>query len=94
MLPVVDAIPTENAGNMTQENDADHSADKAGWRPSEWNEAVGISRTSVWRLMKEGKIDSVAIGRTRVIITPPSTFLERVFKAGGVHKLSVNVSRD
>lgn len=56
---------------MTQED----KPTKCGWRPSEWAADVGISRTSVWRLMKDEKIASVAIGRTRIIITSPAEYL-------------------
>lgn len=48
---------------------------KVGWRPAEWAADVGISRTSVWRLMKDERIASVAIGRTRIIVTSPAEYL-------------------
>ena len=48
---------------------------KAGWRPGEWANAVGVSRSLTYELLAEGKIDSVKLGAARLITTAPETFL-------------------
>jgi len=47
-----------------------------GWRPKEWARAVGLSRVTVFDLLRQKRIDSVAMGpRCRIILTPPQEFL-------------------
>lgn len=49
--------------------------ERAGWRPEEWARAVGVSRSMAYQLAQRGEVQSVHIGRVRVITTPPSAFL-------------------
>ena len=56
-------------------NSNEEGTTKRGWRAQEWASDVGISRTSVWRLMKDGKIESVMLGKSRIITTTPSEFI-------------------
>ena len=52
---------------------------KIGWRPSEFAEAVGLCRASVYVLMREGRIESVKndLGKhgARIIVTSPAAYL-------------------
>jgi len=49
---------------------------RAGWRPREWALAVGLGRPMVFKLISDGKIESVKFGpKVRIITTPPETFL-------------------
>jgi excisionase family DNA binding protein len=50
--------------------------ERAGWRPTEWAFAVGIGRPMVFKLIREGRIDSVMFGsKMRIITTAPEAFL-------------------
>ena len=48
---------------------------KAGWRPNEWTRDTGLSRASVYRLLKDGRIRAVKSGSATIIITPPAEYL-------------------
>ena len=50
-------------------------SDKFGWRVREWCAAVGISRSTVYRLMAADALNSVTVGKTRIILTHPREFL-------------------
>lgn len=52
--------------------------DKAGWRISEWGADVGVSRGSVYNLMRAGEVDFVKVGFATVILTPPREYLMRL----------------
>lgn len=52
--------------------------EKHGWRVREWYPQVGISRAWTWRLIKDGKIKTVKLGKARIIVTPPSEFLAKL----------------
>ena len=54
-------------------NDSENS--KAGWRPTEWAGATGVSRSLVYQLLDANRIKSVKCGNARIITTPPATFL-------------------
>ncbi len=49
---------------------------KAGWRVSEFAAAAGISKSSVYELLQEKRLDSVKFGGARIIVTSPSAFLD------------------
>lgn len=51
--------------------------ERAGWRPKEWAEQVGISRAMVYDLMARGELKTVKVGKTRIVIESPREFLER-----------------
>lgn len=51
------------------------NTEKFGWRVPEWSAATGISRSSVYELMKEKAVQSVKFGGARIIVTPPATWL-------------------
>jgi hypothetical protein len=52
------------------------TTDKHGWRIPEWSRAVGCGRSSTYSLMNEQRIETVKLGRSRIITTHPSDFLE------------------
>ena len=54
------------------------SLSRAGWRPAIWAAEAGICRTSVFALIRAGKVESVLVGARRIITTPPGEFLARV----------------
>jgi hypothetical protein len=49
---------------------------KFGWRVNEFAHACGCSRAFVYILISRGRIQSVKLGRSRVILTHPGDFLE------------------
>jgi hypothetical protein len=47
-----------------------------GFRINAWAAAVGVSRAYVYgQLLAPGRIESVKVGRSRVIVTTPAEFL-------------------
>ena len=48
---------------------------KAGWRVREWGDAVGLSRSSTFNLLKAGRLKYVKFGRSTIITTGPAEFL-------------------
>jgi hypothetical protein len=55
--------------NLTSESDVQ----KAGWRVREWADAVGLSRSSTFNLLKARQIKFVKYGRS----TPPDLLLRQ-----------------
>lgn len=52
------------------------SAEKFGWTPKEWSEAVGCSLTTTYELKKQGKIKFVKLGlKKSLVVTHPADFL-------------------
>jgi hypothetical protein len=51
------------------------AAAKVGWRVSEWSEAVGLCRATVYKLMTAKTVECVKSGSARIIITPPADYL-------------------
>jgi len=49
--------------------------DKAGWRIDEWRASTGIGRSRIYELIADGSIESVKVGTSRIITTPPREFL-------------------
>lgn len=50
--------------------------ERRGWRINPWADAVGVSRAYVYaNLLSTGRIESVKVGRARVIVTSPDEFL-------------------
>lgn len=54
---------------------------KAGYSVSEFCNAVSIGRSKLYELMGEGKVQSVTLGRRRIITESPTDFLTRLAKA-------------
>jgi hypothetical protein len=48
---------------------------KFGWRPAEWSEAAGCSRSYTYQLMAAKRLRTVKIGAMRIITTHPAEFL-------------------
>jgi hypothetical protein len=48
---------------------------KFGWKPREWAVAACCSRSYTYMLLAAGEIESVKLGRARVILTDPEDFL-------------------
>jgi hypothetical protein len=61
---------------------AANAAAKCGWRVSEFAEAVGLCRASIYNLMSIGRLRSVKVGSARVIVTSPSEFLASLADEG------------
>lgn len=62
---------TERGGRQT----------KSGWRPREWGDATGICRSKIYDLLDAGAIQSVKVGRARVITTDPADYLASLAEA-------------
>jgi hypothetical protein len=52
------------------------SKEKAGWRVNEWGDACGLCRATVYNLLAAKKLRSVKSGTARIILTPPTEYLE------------------
>jgi hypothetical protein len=48
---------------------------KYGWKVNQWADAVGCSRAYVYILLGRGTIDSVKLGRSRIVTTHPGDYL-------------------
>jgi hypothetical protein len=60
---------------------------KCGWRVNPWREeAGGFSRDFVYKLIKQGKLETIKVGKARVILTPPQEFIDK-------YKLSTAVDK-
>jgi hypothetical protein len=53
---------------------------KAGWRVEEWASDCGLSRSYAYNLLARGAIESVHVGRNRIITTPPRDYLAGLAK--------------
>jgi len=59
-------------------NNQSETSTKAGWRPAQFMDAVGIkSRQTFDYLVKTGDIPTVKIGKMRVVIVSPHDWLAR-----------------
>ena len=57
-------------------NDTTSHPAKAGWRVSEWADAVGLCRASVYNLMaNDATVTSVKVGAARIITISPADYL-------------------
>jgi hypothetical protein len=61
----------DDGGPMPQPS----QSDKFGWRVLEWCAAVGVSRSTAYRLLSADAVKSVTVGKTRIILTHPREFL-------------------
>jgi hypothetical protein len=57
------------------------NAHKVGWRPAEWHKAAGFSRSKLYELIRDGRVDSVEVDGMRIILTPPEEFLRSLKKS-------------
>jgi hypothetical protein len=66
----------ENQLNASRRN-------KAGWKIAEWCLETGISRSKAYMLMTASPpaLDTVRLGRSRIVLTPPSEFLRSLKQA-------------
>ena len=48
---------------------------KSGWRPKQWADETGVSRSTVYNLIEAKKLHAVKLGRARVIVTSPADYL-------------------
>jgi hypothetical protein len=61
---------------LPKEGAESNTARKAGWRVIAWSDAVGCSRSYTYILIKTKRIESVLLGRSRIITTAPADFLK------------------
>jgi len=54
---------------------------KVGWRISEFADAVGLCRASIYNLLADGKLKSVKSGSCRIIVTSPAEYLTSLSEA-------------
>jgi hypothetical protein len=57
---------------------------KRGWRIKTWADQVEVSRSTVYNLMDAHRIDSVKLGKARIITTSPAEFLASLRGSGPV----------
>jgi len=57
------------------EDQAIDSRHKAGWRIPQWCQETSVSRSTCYNLMDAKRLQAVKLGRSRIILTPPSEFL-------------------
>ena len=51
--------------------------ERSGWSLRQWSDETGdIGRSTIYRLLDEGRIKSVKVGGRRVILTSPREYLE------------------
>jgi hypothetical protein len=56
--------------------------ERRGWRINQWAHTVGVSRAYVYAsLLDTGRIESVKVGRARIITTSPDEFLASMPRA-------------
>jgi hypothetical protein len=72
---------THHRNRLTEPMNA--SLTKAGWRPNEWTRDTGLSRASLYRLLKDGKVEFVKAGGATIIITSPAAYLASLAKEAG-----------
>jgi hypothetical protein len=51
------------------------SRSKAGWRIPQWQNDSGLSRSTVYNLLTAKAIESVKVGKCRIITTSPADYL-------------------
>jgi hypothetical protein len=73
-----DVGPTLDTGGTDMYHDYQliTSRPKSGWRIPQWSEETGLSRSTVYNLLDAKAIESVKAGKCRIIVTPPSQYLE------------------
>ena len=58
------------------------ASERRGYRINQWAHEVGVSRAYVYAsLLDKGLIESVKVGRARVIVTTPDEFLASLPRA-------------
>ena len=50
------------------------NSDKKGWSVNEWCDATSIGRTKTFELIGNKSIQSLTVGRRRIITTSPNDF--------------------
>jgi hypothetical protein len=48
---------------------------KVAWRADEWCRDTGIGMTHLYKMLNEGRVKSVKMGRMRLIVTAPADFI-------------------
>ena len=61
--------------NLTLPRPPKSDFDKRGWRIREWGDATGLSRSTIFNMMKDGRIAFVKCGRSTILTTTPTEFL-------------------
>ena len=55
---------------------------RLSWPVNDWRNVTGLGRTTIYKLMAEGQIESVKVGAKRLITTHPRDFLNSLKEAG------------
>ncbi|MAI14246.1 MAG: transcriptional regulator [Rhodospirillaceae bacterium] len=53
------------------------NSDKKGWSVNEWCDATSIGRTKTFELIGNKSIQSLTVGRRRIITTSPDDFFNK-----------------
>ena len=49
--------------------------ERAAWTVQEWLEATTLSDTTLRKLIREGRVEAVKLGRKTLVLTAPADFL-------------------
>ena len=71
----------DKGATQRQPKQRQHNPNKIGWRINEFCDDAGISRSSAYELIADGRIKSVKYGAARIIVTPPNEFLASLAKS-------------
>ena len=52
--------------------------DQLAWRVVEWCGCTRLSKATLYNLIDEGKVQSIKVGKSRLITTSPAAFLKMV----------------
>lgn len=50
--------------------------ERYGWSVGDWAKAAGVSTTTVYCLLQDGRLDTVKYSRKRIILTHPKAWLD------------------
>ena len=55
--------------------------ERYGWSINDWSRAAGISRSSIYELIAEQKVETTKFGGKRIILTHPRDWLRSLSEA-------------
>ena len=50
---------------------------QVGWSPDRWFQDIGISRSTGWKMMKDGVLPFIHIGKRRIIPISPADYIAK-----------------
>jgi hypothetical protein len=71
----------DHAEPLVSNPSAPQRVHKVGYTVNEWCHAAGLGRSKLYEMIADGAVQSVTVGRRRIITTTPADFLAAL--AGG-----------